>query len=80
MIKNIQNRLSRLPVISPKRNPMIPKTMTAGIAAPMACEIEKEWFIRSHTKKTRPPNIPMNKPANIAYPQLKRIYLLSFLN
>ncbi len=47
--------------------PNIPNIIPALIAAIVACETEKELLIKSQTKNTRPPNIPMNKQENIAY-------------
>ena len=47
--------------------PNIPNIMPAFIAAFVACETENELLIKSQTKNTRPPNIPINKQENIAY-------------
>lgn len=47
--------------------PNIPNIMPAFIAVFVACETENELLIKSQTKNTRPPNIPINKQENIAY-------------
>jgi hypothetical protein len=47
--------------------PNIPNKMPAFIAAFSACETENELLIKSQTKNTRPPNIPINKQESIAY-------------
>ena len=57
----------KLPTINPKMKPNIPNIMPAFIAALVACETENELLIKSQTKNTRPPNIPMNKQENEAY-------------
>lgn len=57
----------KLPKINPKMKPNIPNIMPAFIAALVACVTENELLIKSQTKNTRPPNIPINKQENVAY-------------
>ena len=54
-------------------NPNNTKTIDALIAEFKACEYEKELFIKSHTKNTKPPKSPIKRLVNNAYPKLTLI-------